>query len=405
VVVALLLVIAAAAYLAGNHLWAAYHLRAAKQALARHQLAQARAHLALCLGVWSDSGEAHLLAARAARRAGAYDEAEQQLRACERLDGVPEVLELERALAVVQRGDPTRFDGWLLAAVDRGHPDSALILEALAQGYLRTYRLAQAEACLTRWLESEPENGQALLWRGDVYERRQQWTLARNDYRRAVAADPDNDAARLRLADALLNLNQAGEAIGHYEQLRPRLPGNSAVLLGLARCRRDLGDLREARHIFDVVLSVAPHNVGALHDRGRLALQLDLPAEAEEWLLKALRLAPQDREVLYTLYQCLQARGKTEEAKEYKARLDETEAQLSRLADLTKRITAAPHDADLRCEAGRIFLKSGQDREGLRWLASALQENPRHAATHATLAAYYERHGRPDLAAQHRQKQ
>jgi tetratricopeptide (TPR) repeat protein len=400
----LLLLIGGSAFLAGNQLWAEYHYRAAQRALTRHDLAQARAHLALCLRVWPNSADVHFLAARAARRAGAYDEAEQHLRAYERLDGVPEALALERALSTVQRGDPGQFDGWLLAAVAHGHPDAVLVLEALAQGYLATYRLPQAEACLTQWLEAEPDNLQARMWRGDVYERRLQWTLARNDYRRAVEADPDNDVARLRLADTLVHLNQPAEALGHYEYLRPRLPGTSAVLLGLARCRRDLGDLREARHIFDVVLTVDPHNVGALHDRGRLALQMDLPAEAEEWLLKALRLAPYDREVIYTLYQCLQVRGKTEEARAYKARLEETEAQLSRLAEVTKRIAATPHDADLRCEAGQIFLNTGQEREGLRWLASALHENPNHTATHAALAAYYERQGRPDLAAQHRQR-
>jgi tetratricopeptide (TPR) repeat protein len=401
-ILALLGLIGGSAYVAGNYLWAEYHFRAARAALARDDLEQGRAHLALCLRVWSRSSEAHFLAARAARRAGAYDDAEQHLLAYQRLDGVPEALELERALIAVQRGDPGAYEDSLLAVVHRDHPDSTLILEALARGYLRSFRLGQAEACLNQWLEREPDNVQALLWRGEIHERRLNAPTALADYRRAVELDPENDEARLRLADTLLHLKHADEAIAHYEYLQPRRPGRSAVLLGLARCRRDLGQLQEARNLFDRVILADPHNVGALLDRGRLALQMDLAAEAEEWLHKALRVAPHDREVLYTLSQCLQVRGKTDEARRYRARLEEIEAQLSRLAELTKQITATPHDANLRCEMGQIFLSSGQDQEGLRWLDSALHENPRHAPTHALLAAYYDRQGRPDLAVRHR---
>ena len=66
---------------------------------------------------------------------------------------------------------------------------------------------------------------------------------------------------------------------------------------------------------------------------------------------------------------------------------------LKRLSELTKQIADAPGDANLRYEAGMIFLNNGQDGEGLRWLASALKENPSHRPTHQALADYYERTG------------
>ena len=46
---------------------------------------------------------------------------------------------------------------------------AALISEALAEGYQRTYRILDALACLNRWLEHEPDNPQALFLRGNVY--------------------------------------------------------------------------------------------------------------------------------------------------------------------------------------------------------------------------------------------
>ena len=75
---------------------------------------------------------------------------------------------------------------------------------------------------------------------------------------------------------------------------------------------------------------------------------------------------------------------------------------MGRLETLTRQIAQAPNDPDLRCEAGLIFLNNGQEVEGLRWLASALKENPHHGPSHRALADYYERAGDTTRAAEHR---
>jgi Tfp pilus assembly protein PilF len=60
-----------------------------------------------------------------------------------------------------------------------------------------------------------------------------------------------------------------------------------------------------------------------------------------------------------------------------------------------------PRDPNLRYKAGRIFLDSRQDAEGLRWLSSALQEDPNHRPTHQLLADYYRKNGKTELAEEH----
>lgn len=188
----------------------------------------------------------------------------------------------------------------------------------------------------------------------------------------------------------------------HFEQLRARQPDNPAVLRGLARCRWDLGQLDEARQLLDSLLAAHPREAEALYDRGRLAMQLDQPAEAEAWLRKAVVEAPHHYEASYSLYQCLQRRGNNEEAAKQLARLERLQAQLDCLTELTKKIGDSPRDAGLRYEVGLIFLDTGQDHEGLRWLASAVQEDPGHSPTHLALAGYYERTGNSSMAARHR---
>jgi Tfp pilus assembly protein PilF len=216
--------------------------------------------------------------------------------------------------------------------------------------------------------------------------------------------EPERDEARLRLAELLAAEHQPAEAVPHFEYLRQKQPKNPALLLGLARCHRLLGDSAEAAKLLDRLLEIAPRDVGALGERGRIYLEMRQPAEAEQWLRKAAELAPYDRDLNYALYLCLQQCGKSRDAEVYRAKLQEIENQLSRLREVTRRIGERPHDPALRHEAGTIFLRSGQAKEGLRWLYSALQEEPQHRPTHRALADYYESIGDKAQAAWHRRQ-
>src|SRR5579872_2377696 len=71
-------------------------LRAARADLARYHNAQAVRHLQACLRTWPDNPEVLLLAARAARRAKAYDEADRCLDKYQRARGLDEAVALER---------------------------------------------------------------------------------------------------------------------------------------------------------------------------------------------------------------------------------------------------------------------------------------------------------------------
>src|SRR5205085_2088233 len=81
-------------------------------------------------------------------------------------------------------------------SVELDHPDTPLILEALARGYLRQYRLSEAKLCLELWLKRQPDNPQALTLMGQFhldYERAPDRAVAR--YARAVEIDPDHEEA------------------------------------------------------------------------------------------------------------------------------------------------------------------------------------------------------------------
>jgi Tfp pilus assembly protein PilF len=378
------------------------HLTAGEKALDRHDFAIARAEFDAYLQAWPAHGRAHLLAAEAARRLGRYDDAEEHLRACDRLKWDPPAVALERTLADVQRGEMgEEAEQFLWERIDAGDAEALAVLEVLTQYYLDTYQLMRAKDCLNRYLELRPDDLQALLGRAYVWERLLYFADAAKDYRRAVELHPDDGLARLRLAKNLLITGEPAEALTHFERLAARRPEDREVRLGLAQCRRRVGDGEEAQRLLDGLLADRPDDAAALTERGLVALNQNRPDEAEGFLRKAVAAAPYNREANYNLYQSLLRQGKDDEAQERLAAVERLDADLTRLDAVSKAVIQSPGDAALRLEGGELFLRNGQEDEGVRWLELALRLDPTLRPAHRALADYFGRVGRADLAAVH----
>lgn len=376
-----------------QQLKAAYHFRAAQLALQQRDYSAAEVHLRACLAVWHDDEATHLLAARCARCQEQYQGAQRHLARCRHAEGA----KLEAALLRVQRGELDESETYLKRTIAPDHPDAAEVLEALALGYSKTDHLADLLECTDLWLQIRPEDPQALYWRGYAWERLRQSEKARDCYQRATAADPLHDKARLRLGNLFLQrFRRPVEALEQFENLRLRHGDDPEVLLGLARCYRLLDRIDDAQELIRGLLDHHPQLAEALAERGRLAVARGQVAEAESCFRQAAALAPDDREALYDLLQCLERRGQDEEARACADRLRQLEADLARLDELIAAIGRKPADADLRCQAGLLCLRYGRDQEGLRWLHSALQTAPHHPATQAALADYNQRHGKSE---------
>lgn len=397
----LVLLAALAVWLAGPSVEVAYRSRRARDALARRDFDRAESHLARCLELWPEDAELHFLAARTARRSGALDRAEEHLQACERARWSPETTAVERAMLRAQQGDLSQVAGPLLARATEEDADSLLILEALAAGFLRAYQLDRLQLCLDRWLARDPGDFQALLWLGEMEERRNRVDQAEAAFRRALAAAPERTEPRLRLARLLVGAKRYRDAVEHLEHLFQERPGDPAVVLGLARCRDGLGAPREAARLLDDLLAAHPEEVAALVERGRLALLIGDLDRAGRCLGEAARLAPFDPDAAFQLSRFLERRGRRDEAARWREKFRQIERDLRQLRAAHGRVLLAPRDPAPRCEAGRILLRNRQDREGLRWLVSALQLEPLHREAHEALADYYRRQGNGPRAEQH----
>jgi tetratricopeptide (TPR) repeat protein len=395
--IAFLLIVAA---FVGWLLWPDPYLAAAERALERRNYAEASAILEEGLKRRPRDTRLLFLAARTARRASRFEQAQDYLRACQRLQAPTDAIDLELALMRVQQGD-LEVEDYLLGRVAREDPDTLLIWEVLIQQYLDTYRLYKARDCLDLFLERRPDDVSALLGRGYVWERLFLYSAAVRDYRRAVQVEPANDNARLRLAETLLITGPPEEAAEQFEELSRRHPDSTDARLGLARAWRQQGRGGQAERLLDALLAEHAQNVAALTERGVLAMDARELGRAEDLLRRALALAPFDRMALYNLCQCMRLSGHDAEVREYQARLDRLDTDLKRLGQLTKDALKDPRDPVPRYEAGLIFLRSGEEQEGVRWLNMALHEAPGYRPAHRALADYYQRTGQSELAARH----
>src|SRR5262249_5196915 len=286
---------------------------------------QAIRHLQACLRVWPTDGEVLLMTARAARRAGAYEEAAHSLEKYQQARGLDEKSSFEQLLLSAERN----VDQVAVVCrhhVEQGHPDAPLILEALTRGYLRQYRLPEARICVDRWRESQPDNVQALCLRGQFhldYERASDRAV--DDYRRAVELDPGHEEARLGLAIVYLESKNFAEAARHLDYLGRRQPDNLRVQVGLAQARHGLGAGAEAVRLLDAVLARQPGYAPALSLRGQIALERDQPEAAEALLRQAVERDPSDHQARYNLILCLHRNGKEGEVPRHEQLLKQFE--------------------------------------------------------------------------------
>jgi tetratricopeptide (TPR) repeat protein len=385
--VAVLAVVGYRAYRAGI---AAWHYQVAQTAAAQDDLPSVRRHLTECLREWPNDGEVNFLMARAARRDGDYATAARFLKRAGKLGWEADAIEMERALLAAQTGDFRRMGNRILHWAMLDTDERPLFLEVLVPQYLLRHDLEQAIELLTPWTEREPHNVRALMWLVEACERLQLQERAVNAARAAAAAAPDRVDVRTKCGLLLLESNQPAEARPHLEQAVALAPADQTARLGLARCLYALGETAAAIRLLDDLLAERtddPNILGKiLGVRGMVALQCEKPAEAVQYLKQALDRVPSELEFLNNLAIALGQCGRTEEAKTYLDRYEAAKKDLAEMIATTKAVAKDPRNPDLRYKAGMLLLRNGHTEGGLRWIQSALAENPAHEPSRKALA-------------------
>lgn len=389
-----------------TYVQALQHWRGATQAGEVEDWPRAREHLEACRSIWQYSSAWHLAYGRTLRHLGELTLARQHIIQAERLGLDPNGVALEKALLRFLEDDPTA-ERELWGRYRRGEvADAVQIVPVLVPRLLAQFRLPEAGPLSAQWVQLHPQAVTAWKYRAQILERlhpnsdetvvawRQWWRLA-----------PQDRAARFGLVRLLLQRREhIEEAVTLLEEHLQQFPEDDECRLLLAECRLMQGDSEAALQWLQALIGAGTQDSRAYWLRGRWCLQAGDWSRAVVDLRRAVELDPSFPDAWYNLFQALQQSGApAEEVRQVEERWRRCNQDLRQAGQLARRIGEQPWDPDLRQQLGELFLRNGKHTEGLRWLHSALQVRPDHLATHRTLAEYHERHGRPDLAAPHRQ--
>jgi len=382
-------------WLAGMHVLVEYHLRQARQALARQRYQGAVGELDKALGFRPGSAELHLLAGRIARQAGNFPVAREHLFRCRNLQkGVSADLQLEEYLLRAQSGEVEEVYRYLAPYLYQEGPQTPLVLEALSHVYLFIYRFDLAWPCLQRWLLLRPDNVEALYLRGMYYSLKLDADSAVADLRRVLELDPERLPARLLLAQTFKDNNHPMDATAEYKVVLQQDPENFAGRLGMATYYVDMKQWAEARPLLEALSREQRDSADVLYLRARVEEGEGRVEEAARLLEEALAANPGDRSACYHLILYAQRRDDEAAAQKYQALLDRIEKDQKRLLEITNTAMDVSSSSPAACcELGEICLRLGIIRRGLHWLHAALRLDPRYRPAHEQLLRYYERLG------------
>jgi Flp pilus assembly protein TadD len=330
--------------------------QAALDAIDRRDFRSASEHLDRHLERRPKDAEARLLAARSARRRGAFDDFQKHIAIYKEQKGSEKARALEYRLLRVQQGDLSDAELQLRAASAKPpDPDAYLTLEAVIEGSLLALQSRSGQSsrppagttdrfvvlgrtAVDMWLGSRPsaaDQVQGLVWRGRVRAAAGEFDGAIADFRGAVNRDPEHFDARYQLAITIGSTNHI-EAALLLEQLREAQPENVDVLAGLATSYRLLGRPLAARAIYRDLIDRGMDDPRLLNELGLTELDAGRPAEAEQLFRRSLAKHPDDAVANLAMSRCMMLADKVDEARRFQERYESARAKAMSQASAVK---------------------------------------------------------------------
>ena len=214
------------------------------------------------------------------------------------------------------------------------------------------------------------------------------------EFDRAVKLNPENSGMRARLAWLLLDQNQPGSALPHFERLLSRRPQDKTAIAGMAICYLKLGHPERAVGVLNRGLQGVPRETLLLKLKGEaLSSRRETAGEAVKVYAELLKIQP----------------GKAEwaKARQTAARLAAANSYFEAQAHLKKGDRAAalrafksalefePQAIGYRTHYGWVLLEDGQVAQAIQAFQEVLRLDPNKQDAYLGLALAQLRLGEP----------
>ena len=186
----------------------------------------------------------------------------------------------------------------------------------------------------------------------------------------------DQAAAKEKLADSLLKLNEVDEAAKLLKEVCSISDDQPQPQIILAEAERRLGNMDAARAAIEraMELGVDPQQRAQCNTiLGQLSLANQQPSAAVEYLMTAVELTPQDAVAQLALGRALTLAGNQELGQVHIERAQQIRDSYEQIQTWTRAVIENPQDPDLRTKIGQAMIDQGMRSEGVRWVQTALE--------------------------------
>ncbi len=247
----------------------------------------------------------------------------------------------------------------------RLQPDSADVVEKLAELYQSKGSLAEARAHYTSLAEQFERGGKKIE--------------ALSIWKKIAELDPKNTKVYLKIAESFLQENQTEEAA-------------DAFMTGGARLTEQ-GDFEAALKAYSRALEIKEGDLKALNGFVKTQISLGYTDEAAKTLEQILVEQPFNRDILYLLVDCHLDTDNPQEAEKAIIKLVEQEPanypKFLRLIEAYLKHNDLESGARILSMSSEHLLVGGQSEEFLRWTIEILARNPEQLEAARLLVRYY----------------
>lgn len=362
-------------------------------AIARHRIEQQEFEHGLWWLDWAnwispENARVEFLYARICRKKGEMREVGIHLQRAVDFGFPLELADREQWLALAQSGQMREAETHYRVLLTDARGDEAEICEAFVIGYCKLRQFEKAVQLLRAWSADLPTDPLPHYYWGLIEQESKSWDEAIRHYEQALRLNPKYSPAALAIATCFLETKHPQEALDYYQVATQDPRHSTTAMVGEAHCLRELGRSDEARAILARALASDPDDSRAILEMSNVELEAAEFKAALSRLESLVEREPHNLDARFAYATALRGTFRTDEAKEQLEIVSEARKQLVKAVNLAGEMKS-PNDVDTRYEIGAIHLKYGEPTEGLFWLTSVLEYDPKHLPTHRTLAEYY----------------
>ncbi len=254
---------------------------------------------------------------------------------------------------------------------------------ALGLAYYQNGNLDESIDVLRKLVASYPKSAEAHYTLATIYAKTIRYKEAKVEYEEALRLDPEDNAARLSLAKALIEIGEHAAALPHLQEYTRRVPKDYEGYLVTGQAYRRLGELTRAAEELRRASELKPDSYDARYNLGYVLARTGHVDEAIQQLEAAKKLNSHAPEAPYELGLIFKKSREPERAEEEILAFQEAE-----------RWSEREHTASLLVAKGNDFLLKGDAQGALGAYREALELQPNNAKMHYNLSLALEKLGR-----------